>query len=254
MAQFFGKEIIKPITLSGSTLTLPLGSHLKISGQGYTVTSNISVVTSGLTANVTYFVYAIATGEVVSLVYLTTPPSINPDKKLVGAFYGGNLNPLALINTEGRPTTGWVSNVADGSSNGITGSGGGTLDIGTGGSSYSEYIMRDGADLLQKIKVIIGTSGTTDVTGAYIFRLPSGLTASDGAYTSSGFGDITSIGAASTVGRLTCKLYGGGSITSKADSGLLGAGDGGLYNSANSTSLLIRSAISGWSNTPLKDL
>jgi len=107
MAQFFGNEILKAITLAGSLVTLPSGCHLKIKGQGYTNLANKTLAVSGLSGMAIYFIYAFQSGDSFELVSQLTPPSQNTDKKLVGAFYTDSVGILSTSNIAVRPNTEW---------------------------------------------------------------------------------------------------------------------------------------------------
>lgn len=100
--------------LSHSSGVISLGPTLiTIRGQQYyALASSLNI--SGLTANTLYFVYAVPLGSSFSLQYSTSIPSVYrigvPQSALVGAFYSNNFTTpafAAFVNIDGVPRTEW---------------------------------------------------------------------------------------------------------------------------------------------------
>jgi len=131
----------------------------------------------------------------------------------------------------------------------VVGTTSGNLAIGTGGGAiYSVQSKRIGDEAIVKYSVRIGTSGTSDVVGAYLFPFPTGQNpASFNTYEVLGYGDITVVSSAAPVARLIAKAFSTGFILDNADNSFLSAG-GALYNNANICNITIRYKVAGWSS------
>ena len=147
----------------------------------------------------------------------------------------------------GSAVTDWQSV----STSSVTGTGGGSLAIGTGGgATYSVQMKKIGDEALIKYMVRIGTSGTSDVTGGYIFPLPTGMSGTFNDWEAIGYGDITNTGTGNPVARLIAKAYAGGFLLDNSDSTFLSAG-GSLYSNTNSLTVTIRFKVVGWSSSQI---
>lgn len=113
MPQRFGaKEKIGTLTNLGASVQLG-PSLLTIGGQQYRTTTNLTVAYPAMTANTRYFIYAVQTAGVVSIVISTNVNSVGPSGvsawKLVGAFYSngitGNIAFGSFVNIEGVPVS-----------------------------------------------------------------------------------------------------------------------------------------------------
>jgi hypothetical protein len=134
----------------------------------------------------------------------------------------------------------------------IIGTGGGTLNVGTGGGalqsmSYSRY----GEDILIRYNVKIGTSGATDVSNAYLFPVPTGIILDQDTYDIVGYGDVTISGSANPVARLTAKVFSSRIIVNRTDISLMAGGDGVLFTNANQVSIFVRAKVVGWAASNL---
>jgi hypothetical protein len=134
----------------------------------------------------------------------------------------------------------------------VTGSTSGTLVVGTGGGAEETYEQaRDGDEILLKYAIRIGTSGATDVVGGYLFNVPAGIVIAGGTYTVVGYGDSTIAASASPVARLTPRLFSNAFLVSRSDVANLTAGDGILFNNANTLHLYVRAKVVGWAASNL---
>ena len=89
ISQFFGLEIIKPITkLTSTTFQLESGSLLRVGGRGLSPQSNLicdtavsgigGLDTGAIAANTLYYIYAVISGSNYGLVISVSPPSVGP--------------------------------------------------------------------------------------------------------------------------------------------------------------------------------
>lgn len=123
----------------------------------------------------------------------------------------------------------------------VTGSTSGTLAIGTGGGAKADFRYAENGQFVEAIyNIRIGTSGTSDVTGTYIFPLPK--EAANGYPQVIGFGTTTVVAAGGSDARLIAKLQGNnGFYLDKNDANqLLSGGDGLLFDNNNEVSIYIR--------------
>lgn len=155
----------------------------------------------------------------------------------------------ALLDAQVPIATDWKS-VSTGN---ITGSGGGTLAIGTGGGAlYAVEMKQIGDEALIKYTIRIGTSGTSDVAGTYLFPLPTGISINTSGYSNYNFignGDISVVATANPVSRLTLKFYSATSFIADVGDTALLSGGGALYSNANIVSMIVRVKVAGWSST-----
>jgi hypothetical protein len=131
----------------------------------------------------------------------------------------------------------------------VTGTTSGSLAIGTGGgATYSVQAKRIGDEAIVKYSIRVGTSGASDVVGAYLFPFPTGITpATFSVNETLGYGDVTVQATINPAARLICKAFGTGFIADVND-GLLLSGGGVLFTNANVTSMTIRYKVQGWSS------
>jgi len=138
------------------------------------------------------------------------------------------------------------------SSPSVTGTGGGTLNAGTG-SSYTVTQSRSGQYATLRYTLRVG-AGVVEPTGAYIFSFPTNLTIdlNGASYYIVGNGTITNTLNAASVANLTAKTWGAGGFILDVDNGTspatLSSGDGLLNNSNNIVDITIRVPIVGWSS------
>lgn len=131
----------------------------------------------------------------------------------------------------------------------VTGTTSGSLAIGTGGgATYSVQAKRIGDEAIVKYSIRVGTSGASDVVGAYLFPFPNGMTpATFNVNETLGYGDVTVQATINPAARLICKAFSTGFIADFND-GLLLSGGGVLFTNANVTSMTIRYKVQGWSS------
>lgn len=109
MGQILRADKIKTMTkVTATQLSLPANSYFTIGGQQFTNSTDLSVTLSGLSANTLYFVYAVRSSGVTSLVVSANVNSQGPAGysawKLVGAFYTDNSSQYgSFVNIEGVP-------------------------------------------------------------------------------------------------------------------------------------------------------
>lgn len=265
-------QVIRPdkfnlTKISSTQIRLPLGSVVTIGGQQYTMLANVDLTLSSLAANTLYMVYAVLSGGVVSLVTSTNVNSVGPagytSWKLVGAFYSNASSQHGgFVTIEGEPTTGWMDATTTWYS-----SGGGTV---TKGSIATDKIAHRRVGDSQYLRVQYRqTSGGSSAAGNYSLLLPSAASA-----------DVAKILAAATseapfgVGNLNNNAGnqpGLRAFVNSSDPTKLGfyiwtatsTGGFGGWSSAGAfpftdIALCVQFdaivPISGWSNTPLKDL
>lgn len=145
----------------------------------------------------------------------------------------------------GSPVTDFVA-VSTGN---VVGTTSGSLAIGTGGGAiYSVQAKRIGDEAHVKYVIRVGTSGASDVVGAYQFPFPTGMTpATFNLNETIGYGDVTVVGTVNPAARLICKNYSTGFVVDVSDGGLLSAG-GVLFTNANVVNMTIRYKVQGWSS------
>jgi len=254
MAQFFGNEILKPITITGSLVTLPSGCHLKIKGQGYTNLTNKTLTVSGLTAMEIYFIYAFQSGNTFELVSLLTPPSQNTDKKLVGAFYTDSDGVFSTTDIYGRPNTEWKS------SNFVTTT---WDDASTVTKLERSYIDGDNLNVYLQLDM----SGTVSGQGTCYINFNTGLSANvSDKFTNGtdiciiGDGNYYDTGSANYEVKVSLSAANSGKIVRVYDNSLnINRTDWSDTNPivpTTSDQLIVQFSfpVVGWSNTPLKDL
>lgn len=157
---------------------------------------------------------------------------------------GVSVSPSAYV--YGSPVTDWTTATVGN----IVGSTSGTLAIGTGGgATYTAEYRRLGNDAEVRYTLRIGTAGTADVSGAYIFPYPTGISTSLANYSVIGYGDVTVVGTAFPVARLIAKAYTGGFILDSTDAALLANPSGLLFNNANQVNIVIKFKVAGWSSS-----
>jgi len=102
MGQFFGNEILKTVDkVSTTQVKLNSGSHLLIGGQGYNLSSDVYLTTSSLVGSTLYYIYI---NQDLVLDIQATAPSLNTNKKLVGAVFTNSSGDLeSITNIEGTP-------------------------------------------------------------------------------------------------------------------------------------------------------
>lgn len=106
----------------------------------------------------------------------------------------------------------------------ITGSGGGTMTVGTGGGAVWSMAYRQVGEITEvEYKFRRGTTGFVDITGAVQLPLPPGVSYHSSIIGSDtvGYGEITATASANPVARLIGKAFGGGIILNVTDTALL---------------------------------
>jgi hypothetical protein len=110
--KWFEDIIPAMVKLSSTQVQLPAPAHLTIGGQQYHLTSALQLTLSGLSAATLYFIYAVVSSGVVSLVQSTRVNSLGPvgytSWKLVGALYSDALASPAFgsfVNIDGPPSS-----------------------------------------------------------------------------------------------------------------------------------------------------
>jgi hypothetical protein len=132
----------------------------------------------------------------------------------------------------------------------ITGSGSGTLNIGTGdGALYEVRANQVGQFTEINYTVKVGSSGASDVVGTYIIPLPDGVSFSSDLkqYDVLGYGIVTNKNTANPVARVTANKFGNNVILTRNDSTLISGGDSIIFNTNNRLSLNLRVKTQGLS-------
>jgi hypothetical protein len=111
MAQFFGiEEIIKPLTKTSATIVeWEAGSKLRIGGQGYNITSTLTldittdIDTGAVASDTTYYIYAVVVAGTVSLKYSLSnlAPLGYVAHKRIGILKTDDISELLLAQLEG---------------------------------------------------------------------------------------------------------------------------------------------------------
>ena len=248
MGQKLGADIIKPLQYSAPNIILPSGSRITIGGQQYLLGSNLQVALSGLTANTLYFVYAQASLGVVSLTYLTSVPTANLTKKLVGAFYANGLSPVAFgsfVNIEGRPETERVPFTA-------------TLNLFGTGTTQSGWWVREGDRMKLRLRVTTGSA----VGSQLQWQGPANLSPDRDKMNQTGYpyaGEATADAQGGILhpGKVLLEGVSGFSHNTYGSTGVTGTwGTNSPYTWAagQDYDADCEYFIVGWTNTPLKDL
>ncbi len=147
-----------------------------------------------------------------------------------------NVVPVSSLDTNFAPFTG-----------SIVGSTSGTLNVGTGGGAEQtmEWARR-GDEILINYRVRVGSSGTSNATGTYIFPLPSGIVPADPQWTTAGYGDVTVVASGAPVARLIGKIFSNRIIFDRNDSASFTNAGGLLFANANIMSASLRFKVQGW--------
>ena len=268
MAQRLRDDKIGALT-GGASISMAASSAspawLTIGGQQYRITSALTVSTTLTSANTRYQVYAVISGGSPALVISSNENSVGPagytSWKLVASYYTNGMSPVAFgsfINIEGVPETGEITWVCS-----PTISGGTSPTKGTTSVDRAVYIRR-GKTLFARHEYNQSSAGTAGSGGDGIYRwnLP-GITL-----------DSTNMTVSGGNGRQannTCFLYNGvvlgafGTIQPGPDGVSFvyvavntAQRQGSGYYAINQADSLqgcsFEFPVSGWSNTPIKDL
>lgn len=268
--RFATKEKIGTLTNLGASVQLG-PSRLTIGGQQYITSSNLTVAYPALTANTLYMIYAVQTAGVVSIVISTNFNSVGPTNfsswKLVGAFYSdgatGSVAFGSFVNIEGIPSTDLITftPVLRAAANLVT--------MGSGSISTGRWYRR-GEQIHCEVQFVSGSSASTGVgsfnssvpfpfnhskmrpdTGSIASTLGAALGTSGAPAASTGFNPTPNyISAQDRIYWYQGDAGIGNSQVSDATPG------SGWFTGAAGRILtaIVEYPVSGWSNTPIKDL
>lgn len=264
------------ITLA-STAARP--SFFTIGGQQYKVTSNLTYTEATHTAVTLYYIYAVLSSGVVTLVRSTNVNSVGPAGfsawKLVGAYYSDGLGGLgfgSFVSITGIPQTlNRIKYIGD------------IVDSGTNGSVRSPTAQTQDYWFERTGKRAIYSGGyyhTSNVgstgAGLYAVKVPANQIISNGNDFSAGSNSSTSSWPGSITGdtggaeHCVGMIHGvaGGAVNgiqfrmvSASDGGTWGGGVGGIIDAYTLSNGFVGVAwancglyVTGWSDTPLEDL
>lgn len=246
-------------TLSHSTGVINLAaSRLTIGGQQYNTSALSRTISTDITiaANTRYQIFAVVSGEAVSLRISSNENSVGPSGfntwKLVGSFYSATTDLGSFVNIEGMPTSNFIGYVPT-----LT-----NISLGSGGQLQSVWRrIGDSIEIRGGLEAGVGPSISSIAT----VGLPTGLVIDNTKPVDTGFMTIGS----GTIHNSGIFVYNMGVIirSGTAFNFVVKQNDAINGNSVSTNtpqtswftqgdnlSWTLSSAISGWNNTPIKDL
>lgn len=251
MPQRLGPDVIKALSYSAPNVQLPAGSRITLGGQQYYLTSQLSVALSGLTANTLYMVYVVLSAGVPALVYSVNVNSTGPAGysvwKLVGAFIASGAATLgSFVTIEGTPISKEIAYVPTITNGGTTSLNAANYTVMGSDLFVMGTAVFTGTGAAARLKVSLPTVFTID-SGSVPGTITSGGTSTPRA------GDFTWFDSGTRLAEGGLYIESTTAVEFAVDNAVdnllgnaLASGDTVRYN--------FRVPISGWSNTPLKDL
>jgi hypothetical protein len=279
MSQVLRPDKIGQLTHSAGNIIMAASAaspaYLTVGGRQYKVVSQLSVALPTLAANNRYQVFAVVSGGNPILVISQNENSVGPagfaSWKLVGSFYANGLVVVGFggfVNIEGVPQTELInSGLINITSTGVSP----TKPTSTVFDEVSFSRFGQFGKFIYRFRTGASTAGGANGTGNYLYQLPSSLffgasvllnttatNTNDGTWRGYGAGGITHD--ANTHGQGTWAMpYDSNKIrilvtNNVANTGMIGLGwyDITLVNTGYFVEFEV--PISGWSNTPIKDL